>query len=1048
MHEYERLELLKEIAGTRVYDDRRKESQRIMVETARRYTEIGDILEGIDKRLEELEEEKEELAEYQSLDRDRRCLEFTLYDQELQRTSAILEDIELKRAALNEKTQETHGETLDLSSNIVTLSNSIASFQVSLASLIADSSRTTSDLTKLNSKATNLEFNLADAVEAEKSQNDQIKQYRTELNSIVKKIADTVKRLDFLKQPYEDIKAKEEKLKVDLDHNQARLSALYAKQSRASKYRNKNERDEAINKELASLDKMLKQPTTEINTVTKDIQNFENEYKNLTVEQKNVETRLNAILAQSEEQNPKLNDIKSKRDELINSRKELWRVDAEIEETIRVKSEELRKAEQTLNSTLNKGTSVGLKILKTILAEHKIKGVRGPLIDLIKCEDAFSKCAETVAANRLFQIVVDNDDVVSEILKKMKIHKQGRLTFMPLKRLSKETFDYPESSDHVVPLISQLKFEPIYKEAVNQVFGRTLVARSLQLASEYSRKLDFDCVTLDGDQVNRKGAFSGGYVDFRSSRMTSYRQTVQLAKEIEDLIAKSNETKLLIDKKEQEITQIYSSLQKEETLRGSTKNEISQLKLSLDIVKNKISSIDEILPGKKSSLQKISKFVEELNDKIKVLKDELKTAFTSSLSAAESSEIDSLNESISQLQNSLATIITEKTNVEVEVKNSANLLKNNLEKKKSELENSIAADLLVADTEDLKRELKLVNQEIKEVQEKINSIEHKKEELNDKINKSQAELEKLKNVEQDRRNNLSAALNQIEKLHSKKSVIEAEKDECVHKIRELGAMPSQAHSNEYRKLTNAAVKSRLEKCLQSLNKFSAVNRKAIDQYLQFNEKRVELVARREELDKGKVAIDDLIVHLDHQKDEAIQRTFKSIAVNFGEVFTKLVPEGHGSLVMLKASSSNKQGEEVVDKNNSSVINYSGVGIRVSFTGIETVTSMTQLSGGQQTVVALALLFAIQLCDPSPFYFFDEIDAALDPSYRTAIANMLMDQKTATQFIVTTFRPEILNAANLFYKVEYTNRISVPSVINHDEASRVIAEIEHEMQNNV
>lgn len=50
--------------------------------------------------------------------------------------------------------------------------------------------------------------------------------------------------------------------------------------------------------------------------------------------------------------------------------------------------------------------------------------------------------------------------------------------------------------------------------------------------------------------------------------------------------------------------------------------------------------------------------------------------------------------------------------------------------------------------------------------------------------------------------------------------------------------------------------------------------------------------------------------------------------------------------------------------------------------------MKQLSGGQKTVVALALIFAIQRCDPAPFYLFDEIDAALDPQYRTAVGSIL------------------------------------------------------------
>lgn len=62
--------------------------------------------------------------------------------------------------------------------------------------------------------------------------------------------------------------------------------------------------------------------------------------------------------------------------------------------------------------------------------------------------------------------------------------------------------------------------------------------------------------------------------------------------------------------------------------------------------------------------------------------------------------------------------------------------------------------------------------------------------------------------------------------------------------------------------------------------------------------------------------------------------------------------------------------------------------QVSFSGHGETQSMKQLSGGQKTVVALTLIFAIQRCDPAPFYLFDEIDAALDPQYRTAVGSIL------------------------------------------------------------
>merc|ERR1719160_400935 len=90
----------------------------------------------------------------------------------------------------------------------------------------------------------------------------------------------------------------------------------------------------------------------------------------------------------------------------------------------------------------------------------------------------------------------------------------------------------------------------------------------------------------------------------------------------------------------------------------------------------------------------------------------------------------------------------------------------------------------------------------------------------------------------------------------------------------------------------------------------------------------------------------------------------------------------------------------------------GVRIEVSFTGqAASFLTMSQLSGGQKTVVAIALIFAIQRLEPAPFYLFDEIDAALDTQYRTALANLIVRDARNAQMVLTTFRPEVVEAAD-------------------------------------
>ena len=95
--DHERLALLKEVAGTKVYEQRRTESLRIMAETDSKRAKIGELLDYIDTRLTELEEEKEELKEFQEKDKERRCLEYAMHQRDLEEVGAALEEIEEER---------------------------------------------------------------------------------------------------------------------------------------------------------------------------------------------------------------------------------------------------------------------------------------------------------------------------------------------------------------------------------------------------------------------------------------------------------------------------------------------------------------------------------------------------------------------------------------------------------------------------------------------------------------------------------------------------------------------------------------------------------------------------------------------------------------------------------------------------------------------------------------------------------------------------------------------------------------------------------------
>lgn len=151
----------------------------------------------------------------------------------------------------------------------------------------------------------------------------------------------------------------------------------------------------------------------------------------------------------------------------------------------------------------------------------------------------------------------------------------------------------------------------------------------------------------------------------------------------------------------------------------------------------------------------------------------------------------------------------------------------------------------------------------------------------------------------------------------------------------------------------------------------------------------------------------MLAHLDKQKEKAIETTFVNLSKHFKDVFKEIVPQGSANIKMVRDTDGLVQGVE----------------IKVSFVGSEATTVMSQLSGGQKTVVAVSLLFAIQRCDPAPFQIFDEIDAALDQNYRTSLAKLIQKHASSAQYIITTFKSELLNVTDNIIEVRQMNKVS-------------------------
>ncbi|RLN28890.1 structural maintenance of chromosomes protein 3 [Panicum miliaceum] len=930
MKDSERLDLLKEIGGTRVYEDRRRESLKIMQDTANKRKQIDQVVRYLEERLRELDEEKEELKKYQQFDKQRRSLEYTILDHELNDARNELALMDDNRRKISESMSLADNEVVDVREMIKSFDKEIKVSTKGINDTKAQKEGVEKRRTEALKVVAQIELDLRDIKDRIVNEKRAKDEAARDLQSVRRESEKSKSELAEISKVHQAKLKEEEEISKSIMDREKRLSILYQKQGRATQFANKAARDSWLQKEIEDLEPVL----------------------------------------------------------LSNRKQDIRR---------------------------------GLNSVSRIIKDHGISGVFGPVLELVDCEEKFFTAVEVTAANSLFHVVVENDDISTKIIQILTREKGGRVTFIPLNMVKVPDLSCPQSPDFV-PLLKKLKYRADHRRAFEQVFGRTAICRDLETATKVSRSNGLDCITLDGDQVARKG-----------------------------------DTK---------ITELVTKQQQMDAERDHAKSELEQFKADIASAMKQRGSLEKALGKKEKSLDNIRNQIEQILSSIAMKNDEMGTELIDQLTPEERDLLSRLNPEITELKERFLLCKNSRIEIETRKEELETNLSTNLIRRQKELEAIISS----ADSRTLPLEAESKEQELKSSKRNLDELTSLLKANVDAINNFTRKMDDLKRKRDDLKTR-EAILEQtvqdgakdLEQLMNSRSTYLAKQEECMKKIRDLGSLPADAFE-AYKRKNKKQLQKMLYDCNEQLKQFSHVNQKALDQYVNFTEQREELQRRRAELDAGDQKIMELISVLDQRKDESIERTFKGVSRHFREVFSELVQGGHGYLVMMKK----KDGDAGDDDNDEDgprdpdpegrIEKYIGVKVKaslicigvlvlqVSFTGKGETQSMKQLSGGQKTVVALTLIFAIQRCDPAPFYLFDEIDAALDPQYRTAVGNMIrrLADMAETQFIATTFRPEIAKVADKIYGVTHKNRVSYINVVSKEQA---LDFIEHDQTHN-
>ncbi|KAM7522838.1 hypothetical protein LguiA_012740 [Lonicera macranthoides] len=1054
MKDQERLDLLKEIGGTRVYEERRRESLKIMQETGNKRNQIIQVVQYLDERLRELDEEKAELKKYQQLDKQRKSLEYTIYDKELHDARQKLAEVEDTRSKVSEKSTERYNNVLDAHEKSKELDKLTKDLTKEIQSLSREKETIEKQRTEAIKMRTQLELDDKDLQEKIfgniKAKEDAMKQ----LELVQREIQESKEELNQIKPLYNKQVREEEDITRGIMEREKQLSILYQKQGRATQFASKAARDKWLQKEIDEYERVLSSNLMQEKKLMDEIDQLKADLEEKDAYIKGRETDIAALGSLISGYRDGFNQYKLQRDKLHDERKSLWAKESELSSEIDQLKQEVIKAEKSLDHATPGDIRRGLNSVRRICRQSEISGVCGPIFELLDCDEKFFTAVEVTAGNSLFHVVVENDEISTLIIRRLNAEKGGRVTFIPLNRVKAPHVNYPQSSD-VIPLLKKLKFSRNYTPAFAQVFARTVICRDLDVATRVARTDGLDCITLEGDQVSKKGGMTGGFYDYRRSKLKFMSIIKQHTKSINEKEYELEKIRSSLQDIDQRINELVAEQQKNDAKLAHDKSELDQLKQDCANANKQKQSISVVLEKKGKLLENVKAQIRQLNSSIDMKRDEMGTDLVDHLSPEEKDSLSRLNPEITELKEKLISCRTNRIETETRKAELETNLSTNLVRRKQELEAeklSAEPDMFHSEAEQKRQELRDAKLRVEDVTQQLKRVSDSIEERTRKLKKIKDEKNKLKTIEDDYQRALQDEAKDFEQLLSKRNILVAKQEEYSKKIRELGPLSSDAFDMYKRKSVKDLYKM-LHKCNEQLQQFSHVNKKALDQYANFTEQREELQKRQEELNAGDEKIKELITVLDQRKDESIERTFKGVAKNFRDVFSELVQGGHGMLVMMKKKDGDQDDDDIDDDEprapdmEGRVEKYIGVKVKVSFTGQGETQSMKQLSGGQKTVVALALIFAIQRCDPAPFYLFDEIDAALDPQYRTAVGNMVrrLADRANTQFITTTFRQELVRVADKIYGVTHRNRVSHVDVISKENA---LDFIEHDQSHNV
>ncbi len=466
-------------------------------------------------------------------------------------------------------------------------------------------------------------------------------------------------------------------------------------------------------------------------------------------------------------------------------------------------------------------------------------------------------------------------------------------------------------------------------------------------------------------------------------------------------LCKSKITKEHIESIDNEINPRVEGLRKE--IENSDK-ELNAIYEQKEILKKDLIQIKSEISKRESDIIKIAQ-IQSKKNQIKSLQEKIETA---------NKEIDEIEKRKSYLEQHF----DETSNVEqkyetarIEVQEISLRSEENVDSeisfKQREVERSkILIKQLIRDEEDLEEDLDSVKGDLDEREEALEKKKIQDEQLSKRFQKLISERDSLQVKIREIERELTSKQNSVHLIEQSINNLKIDKARFGAEIENLETEMLEFPNIQVIKASRESLAQRLSRTEEILSRIGSVNLRSLEVYDEVKKEYDSVQEKADVINKEKESILKIIKEIDIKKKKSFMETFNQLNEIFSKNFTQVSTKGHVSL-------------ELEDKKDPL---DGGVGILVK-TGHGKYFDVTSLSGGEQTLVALSLIFAIQELNPYCFYILDEIDAALDKRNSERLASLLNKYMQKGQYIVITHNDEIINSSTNIYGVSMHDGIS-------------------------